>query len=272
MMRRFLFCLATILATVTATAEDAQEDRVRILTYNIHHGEGTDGKLDLERIASVIRAASPDIVCLQEVDQHQARSERIDEARLLAEKLDMDYVFASNYDFGGGGYGNATLTRHKIIGHQNHPLPNPNDAEPRGVLQLSLQVGEHRLQVFNTHFGLRPDERSAQAAAIVALLDPDVPTLLAGDLNEDEEGDGVAQLLARLTSVHTAFDPNAAFTSPARAPKRRIDFILYHDGFTLDHAEVVHASPVEVASDHLPVLAVFRVPPTAGLSSEANKE
>ena len=42
---------------------------LRVLTYNIHHGEGTDGKLDLDRIARVIKAAEPDIVALQEVDQ-----------------------------------------------------------------------------------------------------------------------------------------------------------------------------------------------------------
>lgn len=27
----------------------------RAMTYNIHHGEGVDGRLDLERIAAVIR-------------------------------------------------------------------------------------------------------------------------------------------------------------------------------------------------------------------------
>ena len=40
---------------------------LRILSYNIHHGEGMDGKLDLPRIASVITSVQPDIVALQEV-------------------------------------------------------------------------------------------------------------------------------------------------------------------------------------------------------------
>ena len=40
---------------------------VRILTYNIHSGVGTDGVYDLERVAGVIRRASADIACLQEV-------------------------------------------------------------------------------------------------------------------------------------------------------------------------------------------------------------
>ena len=41
--------------------------RLRVLSYNIHHGRGSDGKVDLERIAQVIRGAKPDIVALQEV-------------------------------------------------------------------------------------------------------------------------------------------------------------------------------------------------------------
>ena len=48
----------------------------RILTYNIHSGRGADGRLDLGRIVSVIAAAAPDIVALQEVDK-LARSLRI---------------------------------------------------------------------------------------------------------------------------------------------------------------------------------------------------
>jgi hypothetical protein len=37
---------------------------LRVLTYNIHHGEGVDGKFDLPRIAEVIKSASPDLVAL----------------------------------------------------------------------------------------------------------------------------------------------------------------------------------------------------------------
>ena len=50
----------------TSHAEDALS--LRVVTYNIHHGVGVDGKLDLNRIAEVIRAAKADLVALQEVD------------------------------------------------------------------------------------------------------------------------------------------------------------------------------------------------------------
>src|SRR5690606_78873 len=58
--------------------------RLRVLSYNIHHGEGIDGKLDLERIAKVILAVKPDLVAVQEVDQNTERADKIDQPAELA--------------------------------------------------------------------------------------------------------------------------------------------------------------------------------------------
>ena len=57
--------------------------RLRVLSYNIHHGEGVDRKLDLPRIASVIKSVKPDLVALQEVDQGTERTNKIDQAAEL---------------------------------------------------------------------------------------------------------------------------------------------------------------------------------------------
>ena len=47
---------------------------MRVLTYNIHHGEGRDGKFDLVRQAEIMKAAKPDVIALQEVDQGTERA------------------------------------------------------------------------------------------------------------------------------------------------------------------------------------------------------
>ena len=43
--------------------------RLNVMSYNIHVGIGMDKKLDLARIAEVIRRSRADIVGLQEVDR-----------------------------------------------------------------------------------------------------------------------------------------------------------------------------------------------------------
>ncbi len=50
---RFLALFLTV--SLVGVAGDAAEPvRLRVLSYNIHHAEGVDRKLDVERIASVI--------------------------------------------------------------------------------------------------------------------------------------------------------------------------------------------------------------------------
>ena len=94
-MRIFIF-LTLIFPSLIA-------DELRLVAYNIHHGEGMDGKLDLERIARVIAAEKPDLVALQEVDKGCKRSGSIDQAAKLAKLLKMDHRFGKFMDYQGGG-------------------------------------------------------------------------------------------------------------------------------------------------------------------------
>ena len=61
----------------------------RIVTYNIHRCVGVDRKLDVARVAETIGALEPDIVALQEVDVGRARSEGVDQAHEIAQRLKM---------------------------------------------------------------------------------------------------------------------------------------------------------------------------------------
>ena len=63
-------------AAAPAPAPDRKPVTLGVMTFNIHHAEGTDKRLDLDRIARVIRAAEPDLVALQEVDRDTTRGRR----------------------------------------------------------------------------------------------------------------------------------------------------------------------------------------------------
>src|SRR5688572_26381710 len=69
---------------------------IRVMSYNIHHGEGTDGKIDLERIAKVIKREKVDIVGLQEIDRGVARTNRRDLIQELSRLTGMDFYFERN--------------------------------------------------------------------------------------------------------------------------------------------------------------------------------
>ena len=80
---------------------------LRVLTYNIHHGEGTDEVFDLERLATVINDLSPDIVALQEVDKKTDRASGADQAAELGKLCNMHHAFGQAMPYSNGQYGEA---------------------------------------------------------------------------------------------------------------------------------------------------------------------
>src|SRR5206468_2603222 len=112
-----LFLLAALGHTFAAGGE-----LVRLATFNIHHGEGADGKLDLDRVAGVVKEA--DVVAFQEVDvRFRERSRFEDQADRLARLLGKGVAFGGNLIEGEGRYGVALVSKYPIVSSRNLPLP-----------------------------------------------------------------------------------------------------------------------------------------------------
>ncbi len=242
-------------------AEEPLPRRLRVLSYNVHHGAGVDGKLDLERVAKVVRSVKPDLVALQEVDQKVRRTNSVDQPAELARLLKMHVVFGANIDLQGGRYGNAVLSRYPIRGHENHRLPNEGGGEQRGVLEAKIAwPGVARpLRLLATHFDHRRDdtERLASAKAVNDLVRrDDHPALLAGDLNDTPDGETLRILSEEWTSTNRERRP----TVPVDRPERQIDYVLTRPARCWKVVEV-RVLKEAVASDHRPILAVLELLP-----------
>ncbi|MCP4645405.1 MAG: hypothetical protein GY851_33485 [bacterium] len=255
---RYRCIVATLLVTVAAGVFADAADTVRVMSYNIHHAEGTDGVLDVDRIVDVIKGQDPDIVCLQEVDQGCGRTRGLDLPALLSEKLDMRVVYGPNIDHDGGKYGNATLTRYEVVANENVPLLTPEGKEQRGCLRTDLSIDGTVVAVFNTHLGLSAAERLPQAKAIFDRL-PHGPAIVCGDLNETVDGEGVRLLLGRLTDSYEEITgkPTATIGQGNRA--KRIDFVLVSARLHVLSSHIVAGPEALVASDHLPFIAEIGV-------------
>jgi endonuclease/exonuclease/phosphatase family metal-dependent hydrolase len=234
--------------------------RIRVMTYNIHHGEGVDGRLDLERIARVIRSAEPDLVALQEVDQRAQRTGQVDQPAELARLTGMNVVFGANIPLQGGKYGNAVLSRWPILRHENRLLPRLNEGEQRGVLDVEVQLPDGAsLRLLATHFDHRPAEEERLAS--VRRIDEWVreaaqrPAILAGDLNAIPESAVIKELTTQWQPATAA-----APTFPAQRPTRQIDYVLVRPA---KRWRVVEVRVVDepLASDHRPLLATLELLP-----------
>lgn len=253
-MIRLLVLTAAALAAAPALAEE-----LRIMTYNIHHGEGMDGRIDLERIANVIRAEAPDVICLQEVDQRVDRTGKIDMPLELSKKLNMNVAFGPNLDLEGGKYGTATLTRFDIDAHENTRLPGRATVEPRGCLKITIRVGKSRVDILNTHFGLQSTERKEQAARVLELIS-DQTTVLAGDLNETKDAPALRQLLTVFQDTFQVDRPGPKRTLIDGGETSRIDFVLASRDANVLSSRIISTELAREASDHLPYMAVIALP------------
>ena len=261
------FLLATLLFGLLglagcATIQPAKSFRFRVMTYNIHHGEGLDGKVDLLRIAQLIKEQGADIVALQEVDKGTERTQRRDFPTELAELTGMTCVFSNNYAYQGGEYGNAVLTRFPVVRSTNSHFKMLHATESRGMQQLVLKVHGHELALLNTHLdavGPGDAERWSEVAEIEPLLKPyhGLPLLLCGDFNATPEARVARKLNEWFDDTWALVGQGGGFTVPAEKPRRRIDYLWISKDKSLVPLKVwVTQSD---ASDHLPVVAEFEL-------------
>ncbi|MFT5731633.1 MAG: endonuclease/exonuclease/phosphatase family metal-dependent hydrolase [Planctomycetota bacterium] len=228
----------------------------RALSYNIKHGLGLDGRLDLGRTAAVLRSSNADVIALQEVDLCAKRSGYRNQVNALAAQLGMHPAFGSFMDYQGGQYGMAALSRFPVVRAESLRLPDGN--EPRVALALEVQLpGGERLLMLNVHFDWVEDDRFRVAQAKVVrdyLAQAKLPWILMGDFND---GPASATLdLFREVGVEAPKPAGESATIPADQPTREIDFIFHSKdpGWISATARVLKE---ELASDHRPVLAVL---------------
>lgn len=231
---------------------------LRVLTWNIHHGEGVDGKLDLPRVGRVIRDARPDIVALQEVDVRTERIKGRDTVRELERLTGMRGVFGASMPFQGGGYGNAILVNGTLLGSRVFPIGASPGNEPRSILMTEMRPYRCSLDIafLSTHFDHKSEE-DRMAGAGVANLPIGLPAILAGDLNAPPDDLVIGTLMQQWASATKG--PGYA-TIPVETPKRQIDYILFRPA---KRWAVVSAQVMDepVASDHRPLLATLRLLP-----------
>lgn len=253
--------LALLAACASAPRESAPVT-FRVMTYNIHHGEGLDGRVDLNRIAELVRAQQADIVALQEVDRGVQRTDRRDFPAELAALTGLTCVFSNNFAFQGGEYGNAVLTRFPVVRWTNTHLRMLRPAEQRGVLQLVLDVQGRELLFLNTHIDYRPDdaERLANVGQFREVLAqyPGLPAVFAGDFNDTPGSRTYHALSEDWADVWRSAGTGEGFTIPSQTPNKRIDYLWIRQDSPL-HA-VRAWVPASTASDHLPLVADFAWP------------
>ncbi|QOR65034.1 endonuclease/exonuclease/phosphatase family protein [Cytobacillus suaedae] len=234
---------------------------LNVLTFNIHHGKGLDKRVNLERIANIIKRSKADIIGLNEVDvSFGKRSQFLNQAAILAELLEMDYVFGpvisrKKRDRTVGEYGNVILSRFNVISDKNHLLfSHPYLAEPRGLLEVNLEVFGKVVSAFVTHLSINPLLQRKQIKDIEKIIQKKSNVIIMGDFNMNPKSRNHSYLTKILKDTSESECGN---TYPANKPRKKLDYIFINDEIALVESKVVTIDPV--ASDHLPLMSKISI-------------
>jgi endonuclease/exonuclease/phosphatase family metal-dependent hydrolase len=239
------------------TPRVTSSSRIAVASYNIHSCVGLDRRCNPARVAAVLKELACDIYALQEVNNDPSEDGDSKQLEYLAAALDMAAIPGLRIVRHSGQYGNALLTRLPILSVHRHDLSYPW-FEPRGALDVQLEVNGRALRVIATHLGLSRAERRAQWRQLllaVATAPPSLPTVVVGDMNE------WFPWSMTLRDVHRILGrPNAAPAEfPTFAPVLALTRIWVRPVEALTSIEV-HRSPASSrASDHLPLRAVIEL-------------
>jgi endonuclease/exonuclease/phosphatase family metal-dependent hydrolase len=264
------FLIALAIAGCSSGRYATSGRTIRVMTWNIHHGEGLDKKVDVDRIAQVILSVKPDVVALQEIDRGVERSGKIDIITRLADLTEMTYAFGKTLDYQGGDYGNAFLTRFPILEERNLQYRLLQPGEQRGLLQLVLDVRGDEVVVANTHLESRADDsaRVSSAGELSATMKGYYPrpAVVCGDFNDPPESRVMSDFRKDFEDSWQLVERGDGFTFPSDLPKKRIDYIMILNNSKRDSASAaVQLRPMSArvirsaASDHLPLVIEFEL-------------
>lgn len=224
---------------------------LRLASWNIRAGLGTDLRRNAERVLAGIAALKADIVALQEADFRLGdRPSALPRDRIAA-LTGLEPLPIGPNAVSLGWHGNALLARPgiRVSGLERLDLPG---LEPRGAVIVDLDTPTP-LRVVAVHLGLLRAARRRQLDAIRIALNRHAvrPTVILGDFNERSRRVGLGRIATPFMILPTA--P----TYPSRTPFLPLDRIVHSPDLELVPLSYERTKGPQ-PSDHLPLLAELR--------------
>ncbi len=209
-----------------------------------------------ERVADVLKEIDADIIGLQEINTHLQAGNGLNQLEYLAQATGLNVIDGPTMFKGRGYYGNAILTKYPPSSIRRIDLSQPG-CEPRGLVDIDINLGDAPVSVISTHFGLSRRERCCQIERLIHWVNHGngsvrERTVIMGDFNEWWSGSHTVKTiekhLGKLSRIRTF---------PTLCPLFGIDWVHTIPQHALLNAQV-HSTPLSrLASDHLPIKALI---------------
>lgn len=253
--------------------ETKLRDELLFVSYNIRWRSGRE----LEQIISWLkerRGSAPMIVALQEVDRAKARSNRVNNAKQIADALGMYYVWTAPAPAGDDKpnvaeeeSGVELLSPYPLTDVTRIVLPNRGPGgRQRIAIGATLKIGETSLRVYSVHSETRlpVGKKIEQLRAVLTDLDrfpKTMPAAVLGDFNTWElpAVQGIRQVFIEAGFTTALPDDESTFYRKALMfdVKLKLDWIWLR-GFTPQGYGIDRKLTV---SDHFPLWTAATLSP-----------
>ena len=242
---------------------------LKTITFNMCHGEGLDGKIDVKRQAELLKKYKPDIVFLQEIDMYTKRVDENNQLFEFSENIGLKYRFMGiNIKYKEGFYGDGILSRFPIEYSANYLMPTiKEESEQRGVLSVSISFGTTKIHLFSVHLSTSKKERLLAAEEIVRIIkkiDKNDVIIIGGDFNVGIEKIGKHQYTFEEKECYDEYNilnqvlsqiNNNEKTWFSKEGEGCIDTIFYSRNIKLENVQTIKTD----LSDHYGVYAEFNI-------------
>jgi endonuclease/exonuclease/phosphatase family metal-dependent hydrolase len=246
--------------------------RLKVLEWNTHYGKGTDGRYDIDRIATRIAGYSPDLIALTEVTRNAFYSSEDQAARyasLLKSKTGRTWYYYYRTDTGAStGVGNLVLSRFPIASTSYCQL-----STRRVAVMGAVNVNGRLINFWSTHLdsasgnSLRLTEISRLKSCLTSYAEQ---RIVAGDFNAQATSSEMARMkegysdgwaTADASDTATDYPGNSRYGATRNS---RIDYIMFSRSASrlkVRSAQVFDTrdSRGAMPSDHKPVMVTFDI-------------
>jgi len=251
MKTKLFFAILILISSISTGQQKDNSSIIKVLSFNIYHGENMLEKSNLDDIVTLINKLQPDFVGLQEVDMNTERSNYKNISTFLGYKTNMHPIFAKAMDFNHGEYGVALLSKKSFKNTERYALPTKKHREPRVLIAVNTEIHRQEIQVINTHFDHKKKEglRKKQANFVNQLFcNDELPKILIGDLNALPNSKTILSLEKKWMLSDNQAVPNATY--PWDNPSKKIDYIMMYpkNKWRVLESTVINTGEI---SDHL---------------------
>lgn len=259
MKRIFVIALTLLFSATSLVAQKSVS--LRVMSMNIKEGGKYIGNLS-EPYAELINQYKPDVICLQEVDYRTSRNGERDWLNEVAMATGMMPYFCKARNYQGGGFGTALLCKWpfyrvtKII--TDLTGEGAREVRSSGWIYFTTPEGVS-VRVATTHLALETPQLTirhlADVNSHIFAEGEEIPTLLVGDFNADEDSDPIKYAANRWVDLGRGYGD----TYPSSRPEitysdQRLDYVMASPktGWTVQKYEILDCPEL---SDHRFIVA-----------------